>query len=238
MATPPMATSDIFSLDPADLSEARERARAVLRDGGVLVGPTDTVYGVLADVSQPDAVERLRSVRAAPSSTPPAVLLHNPRFVPAVAAAVPEAAERLMAAYWPGPLSLILRAKADLEWALGRHRDVIMLRMPAEPFLLQVLYDVGPLACTAAGVAGSPAPGSAEAARASLGDAVDLYVDGGERAREPSTVVDVTRGGVEVLRSGAVSEGDVAEVVSGALDWGVRPGVRRREAEEEQSQES
>jgi L-threonylcarbamoyladenylate synthase len=187
-----------------------------------VVAPTDTVYGLYAEVTNAAAVERFFAVRAASWDAPPTVLIHNARNVSGIAQELTEPAERLIAAYWPGPLTLVFAPRAGIDWVLGDHA-VVAVRMPAEPLPLQVLYDVGPLACTGAGVAGGPPPTTAAEARECLGDQVSLYIDDGPRHRTPSTVVDMTRGSPDVVREGAIATADIAAVADGQLDWGQTP---------------
>lgn len=209
------------------LAAARRRAVEALREGQLVVAPTDTVYGVYADVRQGPAVERFFATRGATWDAPPPVLLDNPRFTTAVVQEVSESGERLMAAYWPGPLTLLLAPKEGIDWVLGEDATAVAIRMPAEPLALQVLSDVGPLACTAACLAGGPPPSTAAQARSQLGDQVAVYVEDGPRTATPSTMVDLTRGGASVVREAAIAAEDVAAVASGTLEWGQRPDSRQ-----------
>jgi L-threonylcarbamoyladenylate synthase len=228
-ATIPGVTT-VLHLDEVELKTVRQRAAAVLNDGGLVVVPTDTVYGVLANPFHPEGAQRLFAARQASRSIPLPVVIHNPRQLPALAKEVPEVAERLMASYWPGPLTLLLQVGETMAWDLGDDVRAVAFRMPAEPVILQILASTGPLACTSASTAGGPVPTTLEQARAALGDAVALYVDGGTRDGKTSTVVDVSRGGAEVRRVGAVSADDVFGVVSGSVGLGRRPGDEPVEA--------
>jgi L-threonylcarbamoyladenylate synthase len=205
---------DVLHLNEAGLHAARRRMAEALRAGELVVAPTDTVYGVYADVTQPDAIGRLVAARRGERAVPPAVVLHNPRSVPAFVEDLSETGERLMAAYWPGPLSLVLTPRVGIGWQLGEDAWAVTLRMPAEPLALQVLYDVGPLACTTAARAGAPPPTTAGEAQSALSDHVALYIDDGPRDGTPSTVVDLTRGTPEVLREGAVPAADIEAVAA------------------------
>jgi L-threonylcarbamoyladenylate synthase len=200
--------SEVVQLDDATTDAVRDRAAALLDDGQLVVVPTDTMYGVLVNPFHPDAPQRLFAARRAPRTQPLPVIVHNPRQLPALAE-VGETAERLMAAFWPGPLTLLLVATGTMAWDLGEAEGTVAVRMPAEPLLLRILGRTGPLGCTAAALAGQQPPETVEQAQANLGDSVALYVDGGPRSARPSTIVDVSRGGAEVRRLGAVSADDV-----------------------------
>ena len=202
---------------------ARARTAAVLGGGGLAVVPTDTRYAVVADAFQPAATRRLFGVKQRSRQTPLGVVIRSPRQVTGLAEEVPEVAERLMASYWPGPLTVVLRASDGLTWDLGETGGTVSLRMPADDLLLALVAEVGPLACTGANRRGSPVPEDLEGARGELGEEVEVYVDGGARQGALSTVVDVTRGHAEVLRQGAVPADHVRQVATGVVDWGQRP---------------
>ena len=207
-----------------DPEQARQRAVEILRSGGLVVVPTDSVYGVVADAFSPAATGRLLSLTRRGRATPLPVVVRSPRQVSGLVEHIPEAAERLMASYWPGPLTLVFPAAEGLSWDLGDTRGTVSLRMPAADFLLDLVAEIGPLACTGAG-RGDGQRGSAVAeVREQLPADVALYVDGGPRNGQPSTVVDVTREAAPVLRPGAIHAQDVALVVGGAVGWGRRPG--------------
>jgi L-threonylcarbamoyladenylate synthase len=210
---------DVLSLD--DAAAAVERALPVLRSGGLVVAPTDTVYGVLADAFAPDATQRAFIARGGGRETPLTVLIRNPRQIVGLTEdATPEAAERLIAAFWPGPLTLVFRAGEALGWDLGDVRGTVAIRMPADELLHELIADIGPLASTGANLPGTAAATSVADAQAALGEHVSLYLDGGVRDGGRSTVVDVSRGGAEVLRVGAISAQEIVEVVTGAVGWG------------------
>lgn len=197
------------------IETASQRAAARLRVGELVVIPTDTVYAVVADAFQPAATMRLNVVREA-GRIPLPVIVGSPRQVSGLVDRVPEAAERLMAAYWPGPLTLVLPSLPDLPWDLGDDRSTVALRMPADDLALAVVAEVGPLACTSGNRRGEPAPTTAEEARHQLGAAVALYIDGGVRNAAGSTVVDCTGARVQVLRERSIPATEI-QLVVGAL---------------------
>ncbi|HEX6256560.1 MAG TPA: L-threonylcarbamoyladenylate synthase [Euzebyales bacterium] len=212
--------STMRTLDDHD--EVLTEIGAVLREPALVVLPTDTVYGVVADAFDPRATASLRSAKRLAPTAPLTVVVRTPRQAAALAADVPEAADRLMASYWPGPLTLVLPVNEDLAWDIGA-LAVVAVRMPAEVTLLDVVADVGPLVCSSAARPGDPSPTTVAAARDALGDAVELYVDDGPRDGEVSTVVDLTRDHAVVLREGAVPAADVELVAAGRVDWGDVP---------------
>lgn len=213
-----MAT--IRSLD--DRVAVRDEIIATLRGSEPVVVPTDTVYGVIADAFDPKATTALRDAKGLPPSAPLTVLIRTPRQVAGLVSEIPEAADRLMASYWPGPLTIILPATDGLTWDIGT-RTVVALRMPTDELLLEVIADIGPLVCSAAVRPGGEPPHTVAAAQEALGDGVGLYVDGGELEGTWSTIVDLTRDHATVLREGAIAGDDVELVAAGRVGWGQTP---------------
>lgn len=206
-----------------DPQAARDRAVKALREGLLVVLPTDSVYALCADAFSKLGTQRLFGAKRRGRATPLSVLIRSPRQTVGMVQHISEAAERLMAAYWPGPLTLVFNAVEGLSWDLGDTAGTVSLRMPTDDVLLDLIADVGPLAVTSANRRGEPVPPTAAAARRQLGLAVALYVEDGERAGLASTVVDVTRDRAEVLREGAVPADHIRLVAEGGTAWGTRP---------------
>jgi tRNA threonylcarbamoyl adenosine modification protein (Sua5/YciO/YrdC/YwlC family) len=190
------------------------RIGKLLDAGELVVVPTDTVYAVLANPFHPDGPERLRVARGTDRTPPFPVAVASTWQVKALGR-VTEPVERLMEAFWPGPLTLLLQGNESTAWDLGDTGGVVAVRLPDEPLLLEILRRTGPLAFTAASMAGEDPPASAEAARQALDAAVALYVDAGTRDGPPTTIVDASRGGAEVRRLGAVSADQVFRAAKG-----------------------
>lgn len=200
--------------------DAVGRCVALLQAGSLVVVPTDTVYAVVADAFQPAATQALLSARRAQRDMPLTVAIRHPRQLTGLSEDDGEASQRLVAAFWPGPLTLVLQAGDALTWDLGDAEGTVAIRLPDDDFLQELTRQVGPLAMSSANTVGADPATTVAAAEVLLGDAVAAYVDGGERAGRPSTIVDVSRGGAEVLRRGAISADDVFDAATGAVDWG------------------
>lgn len=208
-----------------DFDAAVARAAAALQDGDLVVVPTDTVYAVVADAFQRSATQRLLGAKGRGRQVPLSLLIRNPRQVIGLANDVPEAAERLMASYWPGPVALVLPVQPEMPWELGKTAGAITLRMPAHDLLLAIAAEVGPLACSAANRRDQPPPTSVDQARAQMGDGVDLFIDGGPSEATLTTIVDCTRPEPSVLREGLVTAEDVLRVARGDVGWGQQPSA-------------
>lgn len=206
-----------------DPTEAHERAAAALRSGSLVIVPTDTVYAVVCDAFQPRATTRLLGVKGRGREAPLTVLVRSPRQVSGLTVGVDEPAERLMASYWPGPLTLILALAEGLTWDLGDARGSVAIRMPADGGLTDLVGDVGPLAASGTTPADQPVAADLDEVVARFADHAALIVDDGPRDGLPSTVVDCRDGGARVLRIGAVPADHVRQVAEGVVSWGHRP---------------
>jgi len=178
-----------------------------LCNGRAVVLPTDTVYGLCALPFDRAAMAEIFDRKGRSADTPIAVLCADSTQALALAdleAADRASVERVAAALWPGPLTLVLPRRADLGWPLGEPVTTIGLRVPDDPFLRELMLEVGPLAATSANRHGEPTAPTAAGVAASLGADLPL-VDGGDRGTVASTVVDAIGHEWRVLREGNVS---------------------------------
>ncbi|MFC0673418.1 L-threonylcarbamoyladenylate synthase [Brachybacterium hainanense] len=185
---------------------ALEAAVSAVRDGKLIVLPTDTVYGIGADAFSPDAVQALLDAKGRGRDMPPPVLIGDQAVLLALAVDLPDYVEDLADAFWPGALTLILTAQPSLTWDLGETRGTVALRMPDDEVALEVLRGTGPLAVSSANRSGRSAALSVLDAATQLGDSVEVYLDGGPaRIGEASTIIDTTVDPAEIVREGAIS---------------------------------
>ena len=182
--------------------DAVRRTSDVLAAGGLVVLPTDTVYGLAARAADPIATKRLFECKGRGADVPVAVLCASAEQALDLAADVPEAARRLAEEHWPGALTLVLPRRPDLDWALGEPLVTIGVRCPDHDLVRAFAAVVGPLATTSANRPGVPTPAEAVPAAASLLGPVDLVVDGGPLGGAPSTVGDATTPDLRVQRAG------------------------------------
>ncbi|MGN6326931.1 L-threonylcarbamoyladenylate synthase [Pseudolysinimonas sp.] len=212
--------------DAAQLLEGMRLARAALTRGELVVIPTDTVYGVAADAFSAAAVQRLLDAKGRDRTAPPPVLVPGLPTLDALAEIVPEPVRALVDEFWPGGLTVILRARSTLDWDLGETRGTVALRMPSERVALELLAETGPLAVSSANKTGQPAATTAQEAEEQLGDSIAVYLDAGpsasgydpERARSGSTIVDATAldhpdGKLRIVRHGVIPDEEIIRVV-------------------------
>jgi L-threonylcarbamoyladenylate synthase len=200
--------------DPDELEAGLKAAVDATREGGLVVLPTDTVYGLGCDAFDPAAVRELLAVKGRGREMPPPVLISARTTLDALAVGLPEDARALAEKFWPGPLTLICRQQQSLQWDLGDTRGTVALRMPDHPVALSLLARTGPLAVSSANRTGMAAATSAEEAEDMLGEAVDVYLDDGPvSGGVPSTIVDVTAPALRLLRPGALGMDELREIV-------------------------
>ena len=208
-----------------DCTDAAQRvtglaeAAASLRKGDLAVIPTDTVYGLAADAFSPPAVTGLLAAKGRDRQMPPPVLVGTVRAATALVEDLSASAKDLMDEFWPGALTLVLRANRNLIWDLGETKGTVAVRMPLHEITLELLKETGPLAVSSANRSGAPPATTAADAEAQLGEAVAVYLDGGPCSGDvPSTIVDLTGAVPKLLRRGVISIARLREVVTLAVN--------------------
>lgn len=204
--------------DPDQRSRGLEVAAAQLKEGRLVVLPTDTVYGIGADAFDSIGVAALLSAKGRGRDMPVGVLVGSWHTIEGLVYAMPEGARELIRAFWPGALSLVVRQAPSLQWDLGDAQGTVMLRMPLHPVAIELLREVGPMAVSSANVSGQPPAVDAVEARRQLGDRVDVYLDAGTSAQQAaSTIVDLSGQwsgqAPRILRQGPVAVEQIASVL-------------------------
>jgi len=190
---------------------AIEEAALVLRDGGLVVFPTDTVYGVGAHPTIEMAVEALYRVKQRPRDKAIPLLLANRDGIRAVAHHVPEIAWRAAERFWPGGLTIVLLKASHLPRILCAGGETIAVRVPDHPVALALIAAAGgAVAATSANLSGEPPAMTAGEAERALGGKVELILGGGRvPTGVPSTVLDLTRTPPRILREGAIASEEI-----------------------------
>ena len=164
--------------ETAPLQKAIDKAVEVLRDGGVVAFPTDTLYGLGADAFREDAVERVFEIKGRPSEMALPLLLGGARDLELVATDIPDSAWALVARFWPGPLTLILKSAPEVPAIVTGGGATVAVRVPNHPVPLQLTRRLGrPITGTSANVTGGPDPKTAEDVKRALGDKVDYIIE-------------------------------------------------------------
>lgn len=207
----------ILPIDPAaPVGDALRRAAEIIRRGGLVAFPTETVYGLGADALNASAVSRIFAAKGRPATNPLIVHVPDTAAARSLAACWPDTAERLAARWWPGPLTLVVPRRAEVPDAVTAGLEAVALRVPAHPVALALLRESQrPIAAPSANRFTQLSPTTAAHVAASLGEQVDLILDGGPTAVGiESTVVDCS-GDVPVLLRPGVLDIDALSAVAG-----------------------
>jgi L-threonylcarbamoyladenylate synthase len=191
------------------------RAAGLLRAGELVAFPTETVYGLGADAANPRAIARIFAAKGRPADHPLIVHLPDASQLERWAVDIPEAAHGLAAAFWPGPLTLILRRHPSVSDAITGGQDTVGLRVPNHPLALQLLREFGGgVAAPSANRFGRISPTTAAHVREDLGDAVALVLDGGPCAVGiESTILDLSGAAPRILRPGMLDAAAIGKVL-------------------------
>ena len=216
-----------------DLLTGMRLAKAALGRKELVVVPTDTVYGLACDAFSHEGVTKLLAAKGRDRQAPPPVLIGNAAALEGLAQDIPQLARKLAETFWPGALTMILKAQPSLTWDLGETKGTVALRMPDHKIALALLQETGPLAVSSANLTGEPAAITCQQAEIALGAKVKVYLDGGASPKgEASTIVDmtslvdtvsesgesVTTGKVRIVRRGALSQQKLATVLGEYLE--------------------
>lgn len=192
-----------------------EAAIAALDAGGIVAVPTDTVYGLAAELSQPSAVARLFTLKQRPTFVPIPVMVDSVEQIEFLGVEWPDEAQGLADAFWPGGLTIIITVPHELSVLLGGENDTAGFRIPDDDILRRLIAVLGPFAVTSANEHGEmPCHSAYEVLeRFSSRDELSGAIDGGERSGDVSSVVDLSVTPWRVLREGAVSTAELARVL-------------------------
>lgn len=206
-----------------------ECAVALLRAGQLVAFPTETVYGLGADAANPSAVARIFAAKGRPADHPLIVHLPDASHLPHWARELPPAAQRLAAAFWPGPLTLILKRRPNVPDLVTGGQDSVGLRVPGHAVAQALLHTFGGgIAAPSANRFGHISPTTAAHVHEELGSAVSLVLDGGPcEVGIESTIVDLTRDQPALLRPGAITAEQIEAVLGYTLDGGIARNVPR-----------
>jgi L-threonylcarbamoyladenylate synthase len=221
---------------PADEPAAIDEAARIVRGGGLVAFPTETVYGLGADAFNPRAVARVFEVKARPSFDPLIVHLARAADLPRVAEAGDPRAARLAARFWPGPLTLVLPRREEVPDLVTSGLDTVGVRVPAHPAAHALIQAAGtPVAAPSANPFGYVSPTTAAHVASLLGDRVDLVLDGGPcRVGVESTILSLAAESAVLLRPGGVPREELEEAlgvslaVAGPAERPLAPGQLRR----------
>lgn len=205
-----MIKTRILSIDDPQTIPASKR---IIQQGGLIAFPTDTIYGVACDAFNPQAIEAIYAAKGRPVEKALPVLIGDYHQLAELILNPDRRLERITAAFWPGPLTLVLHKSHKIPHQLSADAT-IGVRMPNLDFTLALLRETGPLATTSANRYGGPNPVDANDVIAQLGGRIDLLIDGGlTPGQTASTVADLTGKDIRILRPGPISLADLQSVL-------------------------
>ncbi len=198
------------------ITENMEAAAEIIRAGGLVAVPTETVYGLAGSGMDEAAVERIYEVKGRPEVKPLSLMVPGPEAFERCCTEVPDAARTLARRFWPGPLTIILRAVPEIPRIVLAGGDTVGLRCPDHPLTLELLRKCGlPLAAPSANPSGEPSPKNAAQVLGYFDGKIDAVIDGGECGIGlESTIIDLTHAPYRILRQGALPERDIAAALA------------------------
>ena len=201
--------------EPNLSSKFIENVRSSLNSGGVVSFPTDTFYGLGADPFNPNAISKIFRIKQRPSDKPLLVLIHSVDQLPDLTQEITVNARKLMDHFWPGPLTLVFKAKPGLPDILTAGTDRIGIRLPNHPFTHRFLEALDrPLTATSANISGTDELTTAQQVKTTLKKELDLIVDGGPApGGKVSTILDTTTNPPTLIREGALSRSDLESIL-------------------------
>jgi L-threonylcarbamoyladenylate synthase len=205
----------VYRVSEKDFDAVINEAAEIIRNGGTVAFPTETVYGLGADGLNPEAVRKIFEAKGRPPGNPLSLLVHSMDDVEQVAKNIPEKAVLLMDTFWPGPLTIVLEKKDEVPAITSGNLPSIGVRMPDHRIPLELIKRTGtPLAAPSANLSGKPSPSLATHVEADLTGRIDAIIDGGEAAIGlESTVIDMTVEPPAVLRPGAIGIKNLEQVI-------------------------
>ena len=210
-------------------TENIKAASRIIEEGGVVVMPTETVYGLACDALNDAAVQKVFSIKGRPDDNPLIVHLGDVQELDAVAESVPEEALVLAHRFWPGPLTLVLPKKPSVPYRTTGGLDTVAVRVPNHPVALALIRECGrPLAAPSANLFTELSPTSAQDVDPSIQQRVGMVLDGGPcSVGLESTVLDLSTGQPQILRPGDVSRAEIQAVLGMPLGIVPPPSVRK-----------
>ncbi len=214
----------VFRIDPENPSaEVMNLAATVLRDGGIVVFPTETVYGIGASARSCFGPQEIIEIKVRPLEKPLPWLVEDEGALDIYGVDVPDYARNLGKAFWPGALTLVVKASDEVGKDFRADDDTVALRSPDHEVVMELIQaSGGPIIATSANTSGQPAPGTFDEVEERIIAAADVVLDGGETAhRKASTVIDCTGAEPVIIREGAIPTEEVLVAAKGAVqNWG------------------
>ncbi|OQX94801.1 threonylcarbamoyl-AMP synthase [candidate division KSB1 bacterium 4572_119] len=197
-----------------------QKAAGILKDGGIIGYPTETIYGLGADVFNDEAVEKIYRLKGRDKNKPILIIAASLDQVKELIVSFPEKAVVLTQEFWPGPLTIVFDASPRLNKSITGKQQTVGIRIPNNQICLELIKFAGvPITSTSANLTGNKNPVTAREVAENFGDRLNLILDGGQsNSATPSTVISVINNGIKIIREGAISKFSIMKILGNKID--------------------
>lgn len=178
-----------------------------LKDGKLVIMPTDTIYGIIGDATNEDVINKVYEVKERPHDKPLLILVSNLSMLHELVTEIPKETEKIIKKFWPGPLTILLKKSSKVSDTLTANSSLVAIRMPNDKRLLNIMNRLNrPLISTSANISSHNAITNPNQLEEKMKEKIDLIVDEGTVNNEASTLITIVNGKIEILREGSLTE--------------------------------
>lgn len=178
-----------------------------LKDGKLVIMPTDTIYGIIGDATNEDVINKVYEVKERPHDKPLLILVSNFTMLHELVTEIPKETEKMIKKFWPGPLTILFKKSSKVSDALTANSALVAIRMPNDKRLLNIMNHLNrPLISTSANISSHDAITNPNQLEEKMKEKIDLIVDEGTVNNEASTLITIVNGKIEILREGSLTE--------------------------------
>ena len=178
-----------------------------LKDGKLVIMPTDTIYGIIGDATNEDVINKVYEVKERPHDKPLLILVSNLSMLHELVTEIPKETEKIINKFWPGPLTILFKKSSKVSDALTANSALVAIRMPNDKRLLNIMNHLNrPLISTSANISSHNAITNPNQLEEKMKEKIDLIVDEGTVNNEASTLITIVNGKIEILREGSLTE--------------------------------
>lgn len=178
-----------------------------LKDGKLVIMPTDTIYGIIGDATNEDVINKVYEVKERPHDKPLLILVSNFTMLHELVTEIPKETEKIIKKFWPGPLTILFKKSSKVSDSLTANSSLVAIRMPNDKRLLNIMNHLNrPLISTSANISSHDAITNPNQLEEKMKEKIDLIVDEGTVNNEASTLITIVNGKIEILREGSLTE--------------------------------
>lgn len=178
-----------------------------LKDGKLVIMPTDTIYGIIGDATNEDVINKVYEVKERPHDKPLLILVSNLSMLHELVTEIPKETEKIIKKFWPGPLTILFKKSSKVSDTLTANSSLVAIRMPNDKRLLNIMNHLNrPLISTSANISSHNAITNPNQLEEKMKEKIDLIVDEGTVNNKASTLITIVNGKIEILREGSLTE--------------------------------